>query len=138
MAVELHQVVRRGDQTPFGEGGGTAWALETADLAVELDLREHRLDRRFSVLVDRVAVLASEDPSHKCIHACSSAARRFELWITNPAAPPARPTLDVDVVVEVAARTAFHEFEAKLRARGFQNYWLRRRRPTRESGELLR
>ncbi len=42
-----------------------------------------------------------------------------ELWITDPAAPPVRPTVDVDVVVEVASRGAFHEFEAELRDRGF-------------------
>jgi predicted nucleotidyltransferase len=41
------------------------------------------------------------------------------LWITNPAAPPVRPTKDVDVVVEVTTRTAFHDFEARLRQRGF-------------------
>jgi hypothetical protein len=29
-----------------------------------------------------------------------------ELWITDPGAPPARPTKDVDVVVEVASRGA--------------------------------
>jgi predicted nucleotidyltransferase len=42
-----------------------------------------------------------------------------ELWITDPAAPPVRPTKDVDVVVEVATRAAFYAFEAKLRKRGF-------------------
>ena len=42
-----------------------------------------------------------------------------ELWITDPGAPPVRPTQDVDVIVEVTTRSAFHEFEAKLRARGF-------------------
>lgn len=42
-----------------------------------------------------------------------------ELWITDPAAPPVRPTKDVDVVIEVTTRTAFHEFEARLRERGF-------------------
>jgi hypothetical protein len=42
-----------------------------------------------------------------------------ELWITDPAAPPVRPTKDVDVVVEVASRSAFHDFEARLRAHGF-------------------
>jgi hypothetical protein len=41
------------------------------------------------------------------------------LWITDPAAPPVRPTDDVDVVVEVTTRTAFHDFEAKLREAGF-------------------
>jgi hypothetical protein len=42
-----------------------------------------------------------------------------ELWITDPAAPPVRPTKDVDVVVEVATRAVFYAFEAKLRKRGF-------------------
>lgn len=41
------------------------------------------------------------------------------LWITDPGAPPVRPTKDVDVVVEVATRTAFHDFEARLRTRRF-------------------
>jgi len=37
------------------------------------------------------------------------------LWISDPGAPPVRPTKDVDVVVEVATRAAFHDFEARLR-----------------------
>ena len=41
------------------------------------------------------------------------------LWITDPGAPPVRPTKDVDVVVEVATRTAFYDFEARLRTRRF-------------------
>lgn len=41
------------------------------------------------------------------------------LWITDPGAPPVRPTKDVDVVVEVATRSAFHDFEARLRERRF-------------------
>jgi hypothetical protein len=41
------------------------------------------------------------------------------LWITDPAAPAPRPTKDVDVVVEVVTRAALHDFEARLRARGF-------------------
>jgi hypothetical protein len=43
-----------------------------------------------------------------------------ELWITDPGAPPVRPTKDVDVVVEVATRGAFHHFETRLRALGFR------------------
>lgn len=43
----------------------------------------------------------------------------IEPWITDPAAPPVRPTKDVDVVVNVVARTEFHAFEARLRANGF-------------------
>ena len=41
------------------------------------------------------------------------------LWITDPGAPPVRPTKDVDVVVDVATRGAFHDFEARLRERRF-------------------
>lgn len=41
------------------------------------------------------------------------------LWITDPGAPPIRPTRDVDVVVEGTARTAFHDFEQRLRDRRF-------------------
>ena len=41
------------------------------------------------------------------------------LWITDPAAPAPRPTLDVDVVVEILSRPALHRFEARLRAKGF-------------------
>lgn len=42
------------------------------------------------------------------------------LWISDPAAPPTRPTDDVDVVVEVATRSEFYDFEASLRAIGFR------------------
>jgi hypothetical protein len=42
------------------------------------------------------------------------------LWITDPAAPGPRPTKDVDVVVEVASRSAFHAFEDRLRDLGFR------------------
>lgn len=52
------------------------------------------------------------------------------LWITDPAAPPVRPTDDVDVVVEVTTRTAFYDFEAKLRKVGF--------REDQESGVICR
>jgi len=41
------------------------------------------------------------------------------LRITDPGAPPVRPTKDVDVIVEVTTRGAFHNFEARLRERGF-------------------
>jgi predicted nucleotidyltransferase len=43
----------------------------------------------------------------------------IELWVTRPGAVEVRPTEDVDVVVEVTTRSAFHEFEAKLRRRRF-------------------
>lgn len=43
------------------------------------------------------------------------------LWITDPAAPPPRPTKDVDVIVEVATRTGYYSFEERLRSLGFRN-----------------
>lgn len=43
------------------------------------------------------------------------------LWITDPAAPEPRPTKDVDVVVEVASRLAWHNFEDRLRDQGLRN-----------------
>jgi hypothetical protein len=39
------------------------------------------------------------------------------LWITDPAAPPPRPTKDVDVIIEVATRSAYYAFEDQLPAR---------------------
>ena len=42
------------------------------------------------------------------------------LWITDPAAPAPRPTKDVDLIVEVASRGGFYEFEERLRARGLR------------------
>lgn len=43
------------------------------------------------------------------------------LWITDPAAPAPRPTKDVDVVVEVASRLAWYDFEERLRAHGLRH-----------------
>lgn len=43
------------------------------------------------------------------------------LWITDPAAPPPRPTKDVDVIVEVTTRSAYYRFEDRLRGAGFRN-----------------
>lgn len=43
----------------------------------------------------------------------------IELWLTDPGAIDIRPTLDVDVVVEVTSRLEFQNFEAELRRRGF-------------------
>jgi hypothetical protein len=41
------------------------------------------------------------------------------LWITDPGAPAPRPTKDVDVVIEVTTPNAFHDFQTRLRRRGF-------------------
>jgi predicted nucleotidyltransferase len=43
------------------------------------------------------------------------------LWITDPGAPPVRPTKDVDVIVEVATRRRYHQFEERLRKTGFRD-----------------
>lgn len=43
------------------------------------------------------------------------------LWITDPGAPEPRPTKDVDIVVEVASRLAWHDFEERLRGHGLRN-----------------
>lgn len=42
----------------------------------------------------------------------------IDLILTDPAAPEARPTLDVDAVTPAASRNAYHELEEKLRAAG--------------------
>lgn len=43
------------------------------------------------------------------------------LWITDPGAPPPRPTKDVDVIVEVATRADYRAFEERLRGAGFRD-----------------
>lgn len=40
------------------------------------------------------------------------------LWITEPGAPPARATDDVDVICEVATRVEYHRLGKRLRERG--------------------
>ena len=42
------------------------------------------------------------------------------LWLTEPAAPPARATEDVDVICEVASRAEYYRLDGKLRERGLQ------------------
>lgn len=43
------------------------------------------------------------------------------LWITDQAAPEPRVTKDVDLVVEVASRLAWYDFEERLRAHGLRH-----------------
>lgn len=45
----------------------------------------------------------------------------IDLYIVDPAAPPARATDDVDCVVELASAVKFHELEEKLRLLEFKN-----------------
>jgi predicted nucleotidyltransferase len=42
------------------------------------------------------------------------------LLVTEDARPRARATQDVDVIVELASRAAYHDLERELRSRGFQ------------------
>lgn len=48
-------------------------------------------------------------------------AAALALCITDEARPPLRPTVDVDVIVEVLTRGEFYAFEQRLRARDFQD-----------------
>lgn len=43
------------------------------------------------------------------------------LWITDQGAPEPRVTKDVDLVVEVASRLAWYDFEGRLRAHGLRH-----------------
>lgn len=42
------------------------------------------------------------------------------LWITDPGAPPPRPTIDVDVIVQVTTRPGLFAFDQALRDHGFR------------------
>src|SRR3954454_1922716 len=56
VAVELEEVVGCRDEPPFRPAGGSSATLEASDLAVELQLSEHRLDRRLPLAVERAAL----------------------------------------------------------------------------------
>jgi predicted nucleotidyltransferase len=55
----------------------------------------------------------------------------IDLFITDPAAPGTRTTIDVDCVVELARRVEFYALEDELRALGFKH-------PTEENPPLCR
>jgi len=44
-----------------------------------------------------------------------------ELYATDPAPPPVRPTLDVDCVIKMTSRTGFRRIEKDLEKRGFKH-----------------
>ena len=69
MAVELQQVVGRGDQAPFRSARGSAAALEASHLAVELQLAEDGFDRCLALALEPAAVWGCEHASHKVIEA---------------------------------------------------------------------
>lgn len=41
------------------------------------------------------------------------------VYLTDPAAPPARPTMDVDAVLDGVSRQRYYRFEDRLRAAGY-------------------
>jgi hypothetical protein len=43
----------------------------------------------------------------------------IHLWLSDPGAPPARATEDVDVISEVTSRSAYYQLGERLRERGF-------------------
>jgi hypothetical protein len=45
----------------------------------------------------------------------------LDLYATGPAAPAARPTLDVDCIIEIAALRDFYALENTLRGKGFKH-----------------
>lgn len=48
-------------------------------------------------------------------------AATIPLWLTDPAAPPLRPTKDVDLVAEVFTLLEYQRFENRLREAGFRD-----------------
>ncbi len=66
------------------------------------------------VLEDTVHRLGSLADEMVFIGACATG-----LLLTDPAAPPIRGTLDVDVIVELASLAEYHRLSEKLRKRGF-------------------
>lgn len=73
VVVELEQVVRGCDESPFAAAGGSAAALEAFDRAVELDLPEDWFDRDLALAVELVAVGRREHAAHERVHAAGPA-----------------------------------------------------------------
>src|SRR3954471_19201472 len=57
-AVSSPEIVRRGDQSPFGADSGASSASRAIDAAVELGVREDGLDDRLALAVELAAALA--------------------------------------------------------------------------------
>src|SRR4051812_14197192 len=52
VSVELHEVVGGGDESPLGADGAASSSSEAIEAAVELRLREHRLDHWLALAVE--------------------------------------------------------------------------------------
>ena len=63
--MELEQVVGGGDQPPFRANGAASSSSEAVQAAVELHLREHGLDHRLALAVERAAAISGQhlDPA---------------------------------------------------------------------------
>src|SRR3954471_18388782 len=69
MLVQLEQVVRRGDQSPLGPGGGSATSGEADEAAVVFGVAEDRLDQLRALLVELAAAFGGENRAHEVIGA---------------------------------------------------------------------
>jgi hypothetical protein len=76
VAVELDEVVGRGDEPPFRPAGRSPAALEASHLAVELQLAEDGFDRRLALAVERAAIRGREHASHEVIKAAGPSRAR--------------------------------------------------------------
>lgn len=78
------------------------------------------MDRARYQCIDRIVETARRlgGLAERCVFVGGAATG---LLITDPAIPNVRPTLDVDVIVEIATRSDYYQLEDALRTRGFQN-----------------
>src|SRR3954464_3551068 len=65
VAVELEEVVGRGDESPLASAGGPAAAGEAFERAVELDLAEDGLDRDLALAIELAALRCGQDAAHE-------------------------------------------------------------------------
>src|SRR4051812_17733323 len=73
VVVELQEVVGGRDEPPFASACGPASALEASDLAVELDLAEHRLDGDLALAIEGAPSGRGEHTTHEVIEAAGPA-----------------------------------------------------------------
>lgn len=68
--------------------------------------------------IDRVVEVAAllEELADEVVFVGGSAAG---LLINDPAIPDVRPTLDIDVIVEIGTRGDYYRLQERLRAKGF-------------------
>ena len=74
----------------------------------------HQKNPNLEILEKTVHRLGSLADEMVFLGACATG-----LLLTDPAAPPIRGTLDVDVIVESTSLAKYHRFAEKLKKRGF-------------------